>query len=82
MAPARSGERKLIRALAVAGAVVLGQEFAALTGAVGVAGEGKDLGMVHQAIDHCGCDNVVRERLAPAPEGQVACDHDRAEFVP
>ena len=63
------------------GAVVLGEEFAAGAGAVGVAGEGEDLGVVDEAVDHgCG-DDVVGEGLAPAAEGQVRGDHDRAVFV-
>lgn len=47
------------------GTVLLSEEFAALPGAVGVAGQGEDLGVVDEAVDHgCGHD-VVRERLAP-----------------
>jgi hypothetical protein len=49
-----NGGRKLVREKLVAlglwsvalGAVVLGEELAALAGAVGVAGEGEDLGVV------------------------------------
>jgi hypothetical protein len=52
-----------------------------LTGAVGVAGEGEDLGVVDEAVDHGGGDDVVGEGLAPAAEGQVRGDHDRALFV-
>ena len=38
----------------------------------------EDLGVVDEAVDHgCG-DDVVGEGLAPAPEGQVRGDHDRA----
>lgn len=48
------------------GAVLFGEELAALAGAVGVAGEGEDLGVVDEAVDHgCG-DDVVGEGLAPA----------------
>src|SRR6266540_4781807 len=58
------------------GAVFLGQQLAALAGAVGVTGEGEDLGVVDQPVDHrCGHD-VVGEGLTPAPEGQVRGDHD------
>src|SRR6266542_2107116 len=63
------------------GAVFLGQQLAALAGAVGVTGEGEDLGVVDQPVDHrCGHD-VVGEGLTPAPEGQVRGDHDRALLV-
>lgn len=47
-----------------------------MAGAVGVAGEGEDLGVVDEAVDHgCG-DDVVGEGLAPAAEGKVRGDHD------
>ena len=52
-----------------------------MAGAVGVAGEGEDLGVVDQAVDHRGRDDVVGEGLTPAPEGQVRSDHDRALLV-
>jgi hypothetical protein len=42
------------------GAVLFDQEFAALPGTVGVTGEGEDLGVVHQPIDH-GCGDDVGE---------------------
>ena len=48
------------------GAVLLGEELAALAGAVGVAGQREDLGVVDEAVDHgCGHD-VAAEDLAPA----------------
>jgi hypothetical protein len=62
--------------MSVALAAVFGEEFAAGAGAVGVAGEGEDFGVVDQAVDHgCG-DDVVGEGLALASEGQVRGDHD------
>ncbi|GAA4886677.1 hypothetical protein GCM10023403_62880 [Pseudonocardia benzenivorans] len=48
------------------GAVLFGEELAALAGAVGVAGEGEDLGVMDEAVDHGRGDDVVGERLAPA----------------
>jgi hypothetical protein len=59
------------------GAVLLGQQLAALAGAVGVAGQGEDLGVVDQSVDHRGGDDVVGEGLAPAAAGQVRGDQDR-----
>ena len=59
-----------------------GEEFSAGSGAVGVAGEGKDFRVVHEAVDHGRGDDVVGERLTPPAEGQVARDHDRALLVP
>ena len=51
------------------GAVLLGEEFASLAGAVGVAGEGEDFGVVHEPVDHgCG-DDVVAEDLPQRPKG-------------
>ena len=47
---------------------VLGEEFSAGAGAVGVAGEGEDLGVVDEPVDHGGGDHVVAEDLAPAAE--------------
>jgi hypothetical protein len=58
----------------VAAGAVLGEEFAAGTGPVGIAGEGENLGVVHQTINHGRGDNVVGERLTPSPEGQVRGD--------
>ena len=37
---------------------MFGEEFASLAGAVGVAGEGEDLGVVDEAVDHGGDDAV------------------------
>src|SRR5438270_9227657 len=76
------GSVRIDARLLVSCAVVLGRQFALLAGAIGVAGEGEDLGVVYEPVDHRGCDNVVRERLSPAPEGQIAGDHDRALFIP
>jgi site-specific DNA recombinase len=42
---------------------------------------GEDLGVVDEAVDHGGGDDVVGEGFAPAPEGQIRGDHDRALFV-
>src|SRR3954453_16560007 len=44
---------------------------------VAVALEGDDLGVVDQAVDHGGGDDLVAEDLAPAAEGLVA-GHDQA----
>ena len=44
---------------------VFGEEFAAGSGAVGVASEGQDLGVVHQAVDHGRGHDVVGEGLSP-----------------
>ena len=42
-----------------------------MAGAVGVAGEGEDLGVVNEAVDHgCG-DDVVGRGLPPAPKGRL-----------
>src|SRR5665648_495455 len=60
---------------------VFGEEFAAGAGAVGLAGQGQDFGVVDEAVDYRGGDDFVAEDLAPAPEGQVRGDHDRALFV-
>src|SRR4051795_9545262 len=48
---------------------------------VGVPGEGDDLGVVDEAVDHRGGGDVVAEDLAPAAEGHVRGDHHRALFV-
>ena len=42
---------------------------------------GEDFGVVDEAVDHRGGDDLVAEDLAPAAEGQVGGDHDRALFV-
>lgn len=48
---------------------VLAEEFASGAGAVGVAGEGEDFGVVDEAADHgCG-DDDVGERFAPPAAG-------------
>src|SRR6218665_2522940 len=48
---------------------VFGDEIGATVGAVGVSGEGEDFGVVDEAVDHRGRDDVVSECLAPASEG-------------
>ena len=50
-------------------------------GAVRITGQGEDLGMVNEPVDHCGRDDVVGEDLAPPPERHVRGDKDRALFV-
>lgn len=50
-------------------------------GAVGVSGEGEDFGMGDEAVDHRCRDDIITECLAPATEGQVAGDRDRALLV-
>ncbi|MBE1579653.1 hypothetical protein H4W30_006713 [Amycolatopsis roodepoortensis] len=47
------------------GAVVFGEEFAALAGAVGVAGEGEDFGVVDEAVDHGGAYLDFDFRILP-----------------
>jgi len=42
---------------------------------------GEDLGVVDEAVDHGGGDDLVAEHLGPATEGQVAGDQDRAGLV-
>ena len=48
---------------------------------VAVALQGDDLGVVDEAVDHGGGDDVVAEDLAPAAEGLVAGDDQRGSFV-
>ena len=60
---------------------VLGEEFAAGAGAVGVAGEGEDLGVVDEAVDHRGGDDLVAEDLAPAAEWPVGGDDQAGSLV-
>ncbi len=48
---------------------------------VGVAFEGDDVGVVDEAVDHGGGDDVVSEHFAPASEGLVAGDDHRGAFV-
>ena len=55
-------------------AVFLGEKLASLAGAVGIAGQGQDLGVVDESVDHGGGDYVVGEGLSPAAEGQVRGD--------
>lgn len=45
------------------------------------AAESQDFGVVDEAVDHGGCDDLVGEGFSPASEGQVRGDHDRALFV-
>src|SRR3954453_14165931 len=50
------------------------------SGATHLTGEGEDLGVVDEAVDHGGGDDLVAEALAPASERQVRGDHDRGLF--
>lgn len=54
-----SAENKLLWLWSVVVGSVFGEEFAAGSGAVGVSGEGEDLCVVDEAIDHGRGDNVV-----------------------
>src|SRR3954447_15888235 len=49
--------------------------------AVAVAFEGEDLGVVDQAVDHGGGDDVVAEDLAPGAEGLVGGDDQACAFI-
>ena len=49
--------------------------------AVAVAFEREDLGVVNQAVDHPGGDDVVAEDLAPGAEGLVGGDDQARAFV-
>ena len=49
--------------------------------AVGVAAQVDDFGVVDEAVDHRGSDDVVAEDLAPASEGLVAGDDEGGSFV-
>lgn len=49
--------------------------------AVGLAAEVDDFGVVDQAVDHGGCDDVVSEDFSPAAEGLVAGDDQAGSFV-
>ena len=49
--------------------------------AVGVAAQADDFGVVDQAVDHRGGDDVVAEDLTPAAEGLVGGDDQRGAFV-
>ena len=59
----RPSESGVSVSLVVGGAILFGEELAALAGAVGVAGEGEDLGVVHQPVDHGSGDDVVGKAL-------------------
>ena len=48
---------------------------------VGVAFEGDDFGVVDEAVDHGGGDDVVAEHFAPAAEGLVDGDDQGGAFV-
>src|SRR5664279_4561878 len=50
-------------------------------GAVGLAVQGNDVGVVDEAVDGGGGDDVVAEGFAPAGEREVRGDHDRAGLV-
>jgi hypothetical protein len=45
------------------------KEFASASRAVGVAGERDDFGMMNEAVDHRGGDDVVGEDLTPPAKG-------------
>jgi hypothetical protein len=49
--------------------------------AVAGAFEGQDLGVVDDAVDHRGRDDLVTEDVAPAGEGQVGGQDQRGVFV-
>jgi len=42
---------------------------------------GEDFGVVDEAVDHRGGDDVVGEGFAPPTSGQVGGDHDGCLFV-
>ena len=54
----------------VVGAVFL-EEFAALAGAVGVAGEGEDFGVVDEAVDHRGGEVSSPKTSPQRPKGRL-----------
>ena len=49
--------------------------------AVGVSAEVDDFGVVDEAVDHGGCDDVVAEDFSPAAEGFVAGHDQGRAFV-
>jgi hypothetical protein len=49
--------------------------------AVAVAFEAEDLGVVDEAVDHCGGGDLVAEDLAPGREGLVGGDDQGGAFV-
>lgn len=58
------------------------KELASGPRSVGVAGEGEDLGVVDEAVDHCaGDDDVVGEDPAPSPDLHIRRHEDRALLV-
>src|ERR1700677_761155 len=59
-----------------------GSAEVAVAGAVAVALEGVDLGVVDESVDHGGGDDVVVEDLSPAAEGHVARNDQAGAFVP
>lgn len=56
-------------------------EFSSGFGAVGVAVDSDDLGVMDEAVDECGGDDVVGEDFAPTAEWHVRGDQNRALFV-
>ena len=48
---------------------------------VGVAAEVDDVGVVDEAVDHGGGDDVVAEHFAPPAERLVGCDDQGCSFV-
>ena len=67
--------------MAESSVVSVGAGEVAVAQAVAVALERDDLGVVDEAVDHGGGDDVVAEDLAPAAEGLVAGDDHRGAFV-
>jgi hypothetical protein len=67
----RPSESGVSVSLVVGGAIFLGEELAALAGAVGVAGEGEDLGVVHEPVDHGRGDDIIGKGFTPAAERQI-----------
>ena len=51
--------------------MVFGEQMAAGSSSVGVAGGGEDLGVMDEAVDHRVAERFIAEHLAPSPEGQV-----------
>lgn len=45
------------------GGAIFSEEFAAGAGAVGIAGQGKDFGVMHKAVDHGSGHHITGERL-------------------
>lgn len=65
----------------IVGEVFLGEQLAALAGAIGVRGEYLDLCVVHKAVDCGRCDDVVGEGLSSTSKREVGGHHDRALLI-